>query len=162
MLPKATKSADFIPLAPPMPRHYNPQIEPEVSSPPDTLSYVPVYRIMLDQSHVILYRNNMGVFYCTTMSPTQFYTFENVINVYHNERGEQIKLEDDLKKCYMVVLRYELGTYTWESLPIEMHLVWAMVAHFHEVMERPEPIVSSRDRSMPLPPMEGAIPHMHS
>ena len=88
---------------------------------------------MLDQSHVIIYRNDMGVFYRTTMSPTQFYPIENVINVYHNARGEPIKLEDDLKNCYTLVLGYEVGTYTWESLPIKMHLLWAMAAHFHEV-----------------------------
>ena len=69
-LARPTRSMDFFPLAPPMPRHYNPQIEPEVSSHGDTISYVPVYCVMLDQSHVILYRNDMGVFYRTNMSPT--------------------------------------------------------------------------------------------
>ena len=63
---------------------------------------------------MILYRNDMGVYYRTNMSPTQFYPFENVINVHHNARGESIKFEDDLKNCYTVVPRYELGTYTWE------------------------------------------------
>ena len=54
----------------------------------------------------------MGVFYHTTISPTQFNTFENVINVYHNAKGEPIILEDDHKNCYIVVPEYELGTYT--------------------------------------------------
>ena len=84
---------------------------------------------MLDQSHVILYCNDMGVYYCTTMSPTQLYPFENVINVYHNTNGELVKLEDDHKNNYTVVPSYELETYTWESLPIELHLVRAIAAH---------------------------------
>ena len=71
-------------------------------------------------------------------------------------------MEDDLKNCYIVVPRYKLGTYTGESIPIDMHLVRATAAHFHEVTERPRPIVSSRERSMPLPPTEGAISCMHS
>ena len=58
---------------------------------------------MLDESHVIFYRNDMGVYYRTNMSPTQFYPFENVINVHHNARGEPIKLGDDLKIFYTVV-----------------------------------------------------------
>ena len=37
-----------------------------------------------------------------------------------------------------------------------MHLVWTTAAHFHGVMERPRPMVATRERSMPLPPMEGA------
>ena len=57
---------------------------------------------------------------------------------------------------------YELETYTWESLPVEMHLVRATVAHFHEVSARSRLIVSSRDRSIPLPPTEGVILHMPS
>ena len=60
--PKPTRSENFVPSAPPMPRHYSPQIELEVSSPIETISYVPMYIIMLDQNHVILYRNDMGVF----------------------------------------------------------------------------------------------------
>ena len=43
-----------------------------------------------------------------------------------------------------------------------MHLVWATAAHFHGVTKRPRPIVSTKERSMPLPPTEEAIPHMHS
>ena len=113
-----------------MPRHYSPQVELEVSSHVDTILYVPIYHIMLDQNHVILYCNDMGAFYHTAMSPTQFYPFENVINVYHNGRGEPIQLEDDHKNCYTVVPGYELETYTWESLPIELHMVRAMAAHF--------------------------------
>ena len=96
------------------------------------------------------------------MSPKQFYPFENVINVHHNARGEPIKLEDDLKNYYTILPGYKLGTYTWESIPIDMHLVRATTAHFHEVTKRPRPIVSTRERSMPLPPTEGAMPHMHS
>ena len=103
----------------------------------------------------------MGVFYQTNMSPTQFYPFENVINVHHNARGEPIKLEDDLKNCYIVVPWYELGTYTWESIPIDMHLVKATAAHFHDITKRPRLIVSTRERSLPLPPTERAIPRMH-
>ena len=78
---------------------------------------------MLDQSHVILYRNDMGVFYWSNMSPTWFYPSENVVYVHHNARGEPVKLEDELKNYYTVVPGYELGTYTWESIPIDMHLV---------------------------------------
>ena len=43
MFSKATRSADFNPLAPSMPMHYSPQIEPELSSPAKKLSYVPLY-----------------------------------------------------------------------------------------------------------------------
>ena len=71
-------------------------------------------------------------------------------------------MEDDLRNYYTIVPGYELGTYTWESLPVEMHWVQATAAHFHEVTKRSRLIVSSRDRSMPLPPMKGAIPHTHS
>ena len=71
-------------------------------------------------------------------------------------------MEDDLKNCYIVVPGYKLGTYTWKSIPIDLHLVRATVAHFHGVTKRPRPIVSSRERSMPLPPTEEAILHMHS
>ena len=82
--------------------------------------------------------------------------------MHHDARGKPIKLEDDLKNCYTVVPGYKLGTYTWELIPIDMHLVQAMAAHLYEVIERPRPIVSSRERSMPLPPTKGAIPCMHS
>ena len=95
-LDRPTRSFDYLPSAPPMPTHYSTPAEPEVSSHGYTISYVPVYRIMLDQNHIILYRNDMGVYYRTNMSPTQFYPFDNVINVHHNARGEPIKLEDDL------------------------------------------------------------------
>ena len=71
-------------------------------------------------------------------------------------------MEDNLKNCYTVVPGYELGTYTWESIPIDMHLVHATATHFHEVTERLRPIVSTRERSMPLPPTKGAIPCMYS
>ena len=82
--------------------------------------------------------------------------------MHHNARGEPVKLEDYLRNCHTVVPGYKLGTYTWESIPIDTHLVRAMAAHFHGVTERPRPIASSRERSMSLPPVEGAMPHMHS
>ena len=82
--------------------------------------------------------------------------------MHHNARGEPIKLEDDLKNCYTVVPGYELGTYTWESIPIDLHIVRATAEHFHGVSERPRPSVVTREKSMPLPPMEGAIIHTHS
>ena len=88
-----------------------------------------MYCVMLDQSHVILYRNDMGVYYRTNMSPTQFYPFENVINVHHNARGEPINLEYDLKNCYIVVSGYELGTYAWDSIPIDLHIGRALAEH---------------------------------
>ena len=161
-LTRPTRSLEYLPLAPPMPMHYGTSMELEVSSHGHTISYVPVYHIMLDQSRVILYRNDMGAYYRTNMSPTQFYPFENVINVHHNARGEPIKLEDDLKNCYTVVLGYELGTYTWESIPIDLHFVRATTKHFHGVLERPRPSVVMRERSMPLPLVEGATFHAHS
>ena len=71
------------------------------------------------------------------------------INVHHNARGEPIKLEDDLKNCYTVVPGYELGTYTWESIPIDLHIVQATAEHFHGVSERPRSSVVTRERSMP-------------
>ena len=57
---------------------------------------------------------------------------------------------------------YELGTYTWESIPIDLHLVWASAEHFHGVLKRPRPSVVTRETSMPLPPTEGAILQTHS
>ena len=74
-LVRPTRNMDYLPSAPPILIHYNPQIEREVSSHGNTISYVPVYHIMLAQIHVILYRNDMGVYYRTNMSPTQFYPF---------------------------------------------------------------------------------------
>ena len=103
----------------------------------------------------------MGVYYRKTMSPTQFYPFENVINVYHNTKGELVKLEDDHKNNYTMVPGYELETYTWESLPIELHLVRATAAHFHEVSTRPRPIVRARERSLPPPLIEETLSHLH-
>ena len=161
MFLRPTRSANFVPSTPAMPRHYSPQIEPNVSSPIDTLSYVHIYRIMLDQSHVILYWNDMGVFYCTIMSPTQFHPFENVINVYHNSKGEPMKLEYDHKNSYPIVSGYELETYTWELLPIELHWVCATIAHFHEVSAITRPIVPPRELSGPPPPIEETLLHMH-
>ena len=34
-------------------------------------------------------------------------------------------------------------------------------AHFHEVLTRPRPIVSTRDKSLPLPSIEETLSHMH-
>ena len=155
-LARPTRSLEYLPSTPPMPMHYSTPMEPVVSSHGHTISYVPVYRIMLDQSHVMLYRNDMGVYYRTNMSPTQFYPFENVINVHRNARGDPIKLEDDQKNSYTVVPGYELGTYTWESIPIDLHIVRATTEHFHGVSKRPRPSMVTRERSMPLPPVEGA------
>ena len=87
---------------------------------------------MIDQNHVILYRNDMGVHYKTMTLPTQFYPFDNVINVYHNSKGEPIKLEDDQGNRYTIISRNELETYTWESIPVELHPVRATLAHFYE------------------------------
>ena len=59
----------------------------------------------------------MGLYYKTLASPTQFYPFENVINVYHNE--DPIVLEDDHRNRYTIVIRNELDTYTWEGILVE-------------------------------------------
>ena len=83
----------------------------------------------------------MGVFYCTIMSPTQIYPFENVINVYHNSKGEPVKLEDGQKNKYTIVPRYELETCTWDSIQVELHLVYAALTHFHEMLARARPVV---------------------
>ena len=88
------------------------------------------------------------------MSPTQFYPFENVINVYHNSKGEPVKLEDDHKNSYTVVRGYELETYTWGSLLVGLHLVHTTIAHFHEVLARTRPIVPPREMSLPPPSIE--------
>ena len=76
--------------------------------------------------------------------------------MHHNARGEPIKLEDELKNYYTVVPGYELGTYTWESNPIDLHIVRATAEHFHRVSERLRPSMVTSERSMPLPPVEGA------
>ena len=96
---------------------------------------------MIDQNHVILYQNDMGVFYCTMMSPTQIYLFENVINIYHNSKEEPMILEDDHKNKYTIVTRYELESHTWESISIELQLVHATSTHFHKMPARARPIV---------------------
>ena len=95
------------------------------------------------------------------MSLTQFYPFENVINVYHNSKGESVKLEDDHKNIYMVVPIYELDTRTWESISIELHLVRATATHFHKVSTITRPIVPPRERSGPPHPIEETLSHMH-
>lgn len=58
-----TKRTSFIPRDPP-------SLDPKVSSQITlvSVSQVQVARIMLDQDHVVLYRNSVGVFYCTSMS----------------------------------------------------------------------------------------------
>ena len=77
----------------------------EVSSEtnPMDVSHVHVERIMLDQEHVILYKNSVGVFYCTSLSAMHTFPLKNVINVYHDENGNTIALEDDCKNQYRIV-----------------------------------------------------------
>ena len=100
---RRTQSAVFAPTAPPLPKGYEATkgiyVEPEVSSKPtiSNVSSVLVMQILIDQEHIVLYKNHVGVYYKTPASPTQFYPFENVINVYHNLQGHPIVLEDDHK-----------------------------------------------------------------
>ena len=72
--------------------------------------------------------------------------------MHHNARGEPIKLEDDLKNCYTVVPGYQLGTYTWESIPIDLHLVRATGLRLNTSMEshRDQDLVWLQERGVRL------------
>lgn len=65
------------------------------------------------------YRNHVGLIYSTPAYPTQFYPFENIINVYSNLSGNPIVLEDDYRNKFRIVNRDEIATYTWEGILIQ-------------------------------------------
>ena len=110
--------------------------EPEVSSAPN-VSCVPVARILSDQEHVVLYRNHVGLIYSTPASPTQFYPFKNIINVYSNLHGNPIVLEDDYRNIFHIVGRDEISAYTWEGVPIQHNAVRANFANIRKATPAP-------------------------
>ena len=78
-------------------------------------------------------------------SPTQFYPFENVINVYQNLQGDPIALEDDHRNRFTIVTCEELGTYTREGKPMEVNIVRATSTHYMRPMETQKLSRMSRD-----------------
>ena len=89
---------------------------------------------MIEQEHAVLYRNSVGVFYSTTMSPTRIYPFENLIKVYHDLNGNVLSLEDDYANRYRIVNTDELYTYTWRGVPVVVNAEVATTAHFGEIL----------------------------
>lgn len=108
-----------------------PKLEPEVSLKPlaHKVSSMHVSRVRLNQDHVALYKNNVGVYYGTKMSVKHTYPLENVIHIYHDEKGDTAALEDDCKNQFSIVHGNELERYTWEGRPILLHRNRAKVAH---------------------------------
>ena len=95
---RTTKSALHVPSDP---------LQPESKVSTETtqfdVSHVHVTKVMLDQKNVVLYRNCVGVFYCTPMYSMHTYPLENIIKVYHDEKGEPMALEDDCKNQFRIV-----------------------------------------------------------
>ena len=74
----------------------------------------------------------MGVFYCTPMYSMHTYPLDNIIKVYHDEKGEPMALEDDCKNQFRIVHKWELERYTWKGNPIELHTKVATIAQFRD------------------------------
>ena len=91
-----------------------------------------IQRIMIDQEYAILYRNSMGLFYSTPMSPTHFYPFENLIKVHHHIRGNTISLEDNHVDHYRIVHIAKLETYTCKKILVSIHVEVATTTHYRE------------------------------
>ena len=121
--------------------------EPEVSFAPN-VKCVQVVQVMVDQEHIILYRNHVGLFYCTPSYPTQFYPFENVINVYQNLHGNPILLEDNHKNQFAIVTRDEMNTYIGEGIHVQYHVKRVT---FDNLRRYPRSIASTRGNSIPRP-----------
>ena len=79
---REARSKAYAPSTPPLPLEW----ENEASShlEPIIVSFVPIKRIMIDQEYKILYRNSVGLFYSTPMSPKYLYPFENLVKVHHD------------------------------------------------------------------------------
>lgn len=88
---------------------------------------------MIDQNDSFLYRNSLGMFYGTTMLPTNFYPpFEKLIRVYHDRRRNIVVLSDKYSNQYRILKMLELGTFTWKSIPMTIHVERATPSHYIE------------------------------
>ena len=94
--------------------------KPEVSSRPEPtmLSFVPVICIMIDQEHVALYQNCIGLFYSCLMDLAELFPLENTISVSHDRNGDTISLKDDNGNNCRIVHREEIEIYTWRGVPV--------------------------------------------
>lgn len=84
-----------------------PMPQPEASSRPSLIkvSYVLILRVTFHHTHVVSNGNNVGLFSCTLMIPTQFYLFEIFVDVMHDENGITMALEDNYGDNYNIVHR---------------------------------------------------------
>ena len=116
--------------------------EAEVSSKsvPNSLSFVPVVRIMIDQENVALYRNRIGLFYSCVLDSTKFCPLENTISVSHDMHDNTVVLKDDHGNHFRIANKEELNTYTWKGIVVLLNVEVATSAHF----EIPRPVPSRR------------------